>query len=315
MPLTASPSDGRAGTDTAHGIVAMLWRGTSCLWLEFGEPRRVSTEDTQLVTALVGHLSLAMQHVRQFEHARETSLTLQRSMLVPTDLPAGFAVRYEPAVSPLEIGGDLVRRAARRRQPHRYHRRRLRRPWPACGRGDGSAARSARALLLTGAEPATCSNSSIPSRPSFQMRSAPRCSWPSWTPVRDPDVQQRRTCPRGARRAAIAATTVDGCQSVPLAVHRDEPRPQAVVPLAAGSTLYALHRRAGRAARRIHRCRNCPHHRGDDGNRRPADRRGRRRDARKTVPHPRIRRRRRDRAVSPCRFRAGPRKRCDFQQG
>ena len=47
-----------------------------------------------------------MQHVRQFELARDTSLTLQRSMLAPTELPAGFAVRYEPAVSPLEIGGD-----------------------------------------------------------------------------------------------------------------------------------------------------------------------------------------------------------------
>src|SRR6202012_943209 len=45
-------------------------------------------------------------HVRQFESARETSLTLQRAMLPPVAPPPGFAVRYEPAVPPLEIGGD-----------------------------------------------------------------------------------------------------------------------------------------------------------------------------------------------------------------
>ncbi|MEK0545976.1 SpoIIE family protein phosphatase, partial [Mycobacterium ulcerans] len=55
---------------------------------------------------LVGHLSLAIGHVRQFESARETSLTLQRAMLPPVKPPPGFAVRYEPAVPPLEIGGD-----------------------------------------------------------------------------------------------------------------------------------------------------------------------------------------------------------------
>ena len=55
---------------------------------------------------LIGHLSLAMQHVRQFESARETSLTLQRAMLPTMQPPPGFAVRYEPAVPPLEIGGD-----------------------------------------------------------------------------------------------------------------------------------------------------------------------------------------------------------------
>ncbi|EUA30142.1 putative multi-sensor hybrid histidine kinase [Mycobacterium xenopi 4042] len=44
--------------------------------------------------------------MRQFETARNTSLTLQRAMLPSMQPPAGFAVRYEPAVPPLEIGGD-----------------------------------------------------------------------------------------------------------------------------------------------------------------------------------------------------------------
>src|SRR5262249_17852625 len=80
--------------------------GDLALWLELRTPRWVSAEDRLLVTVLIGHLSLAMQHVRQFESARETSLTLQRAMLPPVEPPPGFAVRYEPAVPPLEIGGD-----------------------------------------------------------------------------------------------------------------------------------------------------------------------------------------------------------------
>jgi serine phosphatase RsbU (regulator of sigma subunit) len=38
--------------------------------------------------------------------ATEVSVTLQRSILGPVELPAGFAVRYEPATSALEVGGD-----------------------------------------------------------------------------------------------------------------------------------------------------------------------------------------------------------------
>jgi PAS domain S-box-containing protein len=89
------------------GLVAVLSGvGAPTLWLQHAEPRFVGEDDRLLVTALVGHLSLAVQHVRQFENAREASLTLQRTMMPTTKPPVGFAVRYEPAVSPLEIGGD-----------------------------------------------------------------------------------------------------------------------------------------------------------------------------------------------------------------
>jgi PAS domain S-box-containing protein len=89
------------------GLMAVLsGTGATALWLEHGAPRFVGEDDRLLVTALVGHLSLAVQHVRQFETAREASLTLQRTMMPTTKPPVGFAVRYEPAVSPLEIGGD-----------------------------------------------------------------------------------------------------------------------------------------------------------------------------------------------------------------
>ncbi|GHE09196.1 SpoIIE family protein phosphatase [Klenkia taihuensis] len=38
--------------------------------------------------------------------AVEVSVTLQRSILGPVELPGGFAVRYEPAARALEVGGD-----------------------------------------------------------------------------------------------------------------------------------------------------------------------------------------------------------------
>ena len=87
-------------------MVVLSGAGSTALWLQHGEPRVAGEDDRLLVTALVGHLSLAIQHVRQFEMAREASLTLQRTMTPTTKPPVGFAVRYEPAVAPLEIGGD-----------------------------------------------------------------------------------------------------------------------------------------------------------------------------------------------------------------
>ena len=64
-------------------VAVLSGAGDIALWLELGVARWVSVEDRLLVTVLVGHLSLAMQHVRQFESARETAMTLQRAMLPP----------------------------------------------------------------------------------------------------------------------------------------------------------------------------------------------------------------------------------------
>ncbi|MGH7293101.1 MAG: PP2C family protein-serine/threonine phosphatase, partial [Myxococcota bacterium] len=90
----------------SEGMMTVLSGAEVVLWFEYPEPRVTSGEDRILVAALIGHLSLAVQHVRQFEIAREASLTLQRTLMPTTKPPVGFAVRYEPAVSPLEIGGD-----------------------------------------------------------------------------------------------------------------------------------------------------------------------------------------------------------------
>ncbi|MGY4102543.1 SpoIIE family protein phosphatase [Nocardia sp. R16R-3T] len=95
------------GAESSEGIVAPLGEtGDASLWLRFAAPRAVSAADWTLFSLLIGHLSLAVQRARNFDQARSTSLTLQRAMLGPIELPPRFSVHYEPALPPLEIGGD-----------------------------------------------------------------------------------------------------------------------------------------------------------------------------------------------------------------
>ncbi|MBU3061996.1 SpoIIE family protein phosphatase [Nocardia sp. NEAU-G5] len=95
------------GAASSEGIVAPLGEtGDAALWLRFAAPRAISPGDWSLFSLLVGQLSLAVQRARNFDAARSTSLTLQRAMLGPIELPPRFSVHYEPALPPLEIGGD-----------------------------------------------------------------------------------------------------------------------------------------------------------------------------------------------------------------
>ena len=88
LPLTVQPIESSDAPGQSSGVVAALTGGGDvALWLELRVPRRLSAEDRLLITVLVGHLGLAIQHVRQFEAARETSLTLQHAMLAPAKLP------------------------------------------------------------------------------------------------------------------------------------------------------------------------------------------------------------------------------------
>ncbi|WP_278264494.1 SpoIIE family protein phosphatase [Nocardia sp. AG03] len=90
-----------------EAVVAPLGEtGDAALWVRFGSARAVSAADWALYSLLVGHLSVALQRARNFDQARATSLTLQRAMLGPIELPPRFSVHYEPALPPLEIGGD-----------------------------------------------------------------------------------------------------------------------------------------------------------------------------------------------------------------
>ncbi|KDE97795.1 histidine kinase [Mycolicibacterium aromaticivorans JS19b1 = JCM 16368] len=88
------------------GIALQHPRGTLVIWLELPAERPFTPEDMTLLTVLSGRLGQGLQRVHQLDQQRETALALQHSILGPDDLPAGFAVRYQPASHPLQVGGD-----------------------------------------------------------------------------------------------------------------------------------------------------------------------------------------------------------------
>ncbi len=63
-------------------------------------------DEQELFDRLTSQLSQALGTAREVEQTRGVALTLQHAILGPTHLPHGFAVRYTPAVAPLEVGGD-----------------------------------------------------------------------------------------------------------------------------------------------------------------------------------------------------------------
>jgi anti-sigma regulatory factor (Ser/Thr protein kinase) len=271
LPLAATTVESPETPGKARGMVAVLsGTGDVALWLELRVPRWVSAEDRLLVTVLVGHLSLAVQHVRQFEIARETSLTLQRAMLPPLQPPAGFAVRYEPAVPPLEIGGDWYDAL-----PVGDHRIGIV-VGDCVGRGLPAAAMmgllrsSARALLLTGDQPAVL----------LEQLDAAAALIPDaycttvFLAILDTESGILEYSNAGHMPALLAGvgphtgsgagpgmTVLTGARSVPLAVRRDAPRPQTAQVLPSGSTLMLF--TDGLVERR--------HESIDDGIRRAAD--------------------------------------------
>ncbi|BBZ46973.1 SpoIIE family protein phosphatase [Mycobacterium parmense] len=240
LPLTARTVERPDAPGKAQGLVAVLsGAGDLALWLQLRSPRWVSAEDRLLITVLVGHLSLAMQHVRQFESARETSLTLQRAMLPPLQPPPGFAVRYEPAVPPLEIGGDWYDVL-----PIGEHRIGIV-VGDCVGRGLPAAAimgqlrSSARALLINGAQPAVLleqldsAASLIPNAYCTTVFLA----------ILDTGSGVLQYSNAGHMPAVLAGpepgvtTLLTDASSVPLAVRRNRPRPQTTRVLPPGCTL------------------------------------------------------------------------------
>ncbi len=239
LPLTVQPVESSDAPGQSSGVVAALTGGGGvALWLELRVPRRLSAEDRLLITVLVGHLGLAIQHVRQFEAARETSLTLQHAMLAPAKLPPGFAVRYEPAVTPLEIGGDWY-------DVLQVGDNRIGIIVGDCvGRGLSAAAvmgqlrASARALLLTGAEPAK-----LLEELDAVAELIPNAFCTTvFLAILDTESGEFSYSCAGHLPAVLAApgkahTLITDARSVPLAVQRRHSRPQASVILPPGSTL------------------------------------------------------------------------------
>jgi PAS domain S-box-containing protein len=97
-PDTAQP--GEAGIALQHP------RGVLVLHIELVERRPFTAEDHMLLTVLAGRLGQGLQRVHQLDQQRETALALQNAILGPASLPSGFAVRYQPAARPLQVGGD-----------------------------------------------------------------------------------------------------------------------------------------------------------------------------------------------------------------
>ncbi|BCJ39914.1 histidine kinase [Actinoplanes ianthinogenes] len=92
-------------TPDGSGITLEHPFGTMVVWV--GPSHRPFTEQDQTLLALLaGHLAQGLRRAHRIDQQRETALALQRAILGPAQLPAGFAVRYEPATRPLKVGGD-----------------------------------------------------------------------------------------------------------------------------------------------------------------------------------------------------------------
>lgn len=95
-----------AAESGSAGIAMQHPRGVLVVWVELAEQRLFTPEDQTLLTVLAGRLGQGLQRVQQLDQQRETALALQHAILGPANLPGGFAVRYQPASRPLQVGGD-----------------------------------------------------------------------------------------------------------------------------------------------------------------------------------------------------------------
>ena len=96
---SAATESGMAGIALQHP------EGVLVLFVELQEQRPFTSEDHTLLTVLAGRLGQGLQRVHQLDQQRETALALQHAILGPS-VPGGFAVRYQPATRPLQVGGD-----------------------------------------------------------------------------------------------------------------------------------------------------------------------------------------------------------------
>ncbi|CAM3447487.1 SpoIIE family protein phosphatase [Mycobacterium colombiense] len=88
------------------GIALRHPDGVLVVWMDLTAQRPFTLEDQTLFTVLAGRLGQGLQRVHQVDQQRETALALQHAILGPADLPNGFAVRYQAATRPLQVGGD-----------------------------------------------------------------------------------------------------------------------------------------------------------------------------------------------------------------
>jgi serine phosphatase RsbU (regulator of sigma subunit) len=59
-----------------------------------------------MLTVVAGRLGQGVHRVHEIDQQREAAVALQHAILGPANLPGGFAARYQPAIRPLQVGGD-----------------------------------------------------------------------------------------------------------------------------------------------------------------------------------------------------------------
>ena len=95
---TGPPAGAGTAVEYSGNVVA--------LWVELDSCPPFGLEDRTLLALLCACLGQALNRVHLLDQQREVALALQHALLGPARLPPGFAVRYEPATPPLEVGGD-----------------------------------------------------------------------------------------------------------------------------------------------------------------------------------------------------------------
>lgn len=87
------------------GTVLEYPNGRIVVWVDTaGRPG--SPDDGLTLAVLAGRLAEGLTRGHRADLERETAVALQRAILVPAQLPDGFAARYLPATRRLEVGGD-----------------------------------------------------------------------------------------------------------------------------------------------------------------------------------------------------------------
>lgn len=227
-------------TDTpgSAGIALQHPRGILVVWIDLPEQRPFTPEDQTLLAVLAGRLGQGLQRVHQLDQQRETALALQHSILGPADLPAGFAVRYQPASHPLQVGGDWYDVVA-------LDDGRIALVVGDCVGHDLAAAtvmgqlRSAcRALLLERASPAA----TLAGLDRFAARLPGAQSTTAFCAVLDPETGELVYSSAGHPPAIMVCADgstqlLEGGHSIALGIRPDRDRPQAQVTIPAQATL------------------------------------------------------------------------------
>ncbi len=107
--VVMAPAPGEPESERAMaGMAAPLdpAGGAGVVWLRFERPRPVTADERSLFAVLSGYVGQALRRAQLFDDSRTVASAMQRSILGPTDIPVNVAVRYLPAVRPLEVGGD-----------------------------------------------------------------------------------------------------------------------------------------------------------------------------------------------------------------